>query len=247
MNLDAKYQKQTDVERNYRFLTSSDLKSYRVLVGESDLWVLSELDYSTEIEKKLKRLRIQLKDYIEQAPIFKTTLTPYPVDPEAGELVQWMIEASTQAGVGPMATVAGAIAASIGEQLAGEVLIENGGDIYLRSTRERVVAIMAGDSPFSGKIGLKIPPSPQGIGICTSAGTVGPSISFGKADAVVIISLDTALADAVATGAGNLIQTADDFDKALAYIKKIPKIQGALLIKDLKLAAWGGMIELCSL
>jgi len=243
----GEYQKRIDTERTYRLMTNSELEAYRVSVGESDLWVLSEQEKQAEIKKMLKNLRIQLKDYIDRAPIFATTLVPYPDDLMACELVRWMISASNKAGVGPMATVAGAIAASIGKQFPGEVMIENGGDIYLCSSKERVIAIAAGKSPFSGKIGLKLPPSPDGIGICTSAGTVGPSLSFGKADAVVIIAADTALADAVATGAGNLIQVPNDFEKALAYVQQIPEIQGALLIKNTQMAAWGELIEICPL
>jgi ApbE superfamily uncharacterized protein (UPF0280 family) len=125
-----------------------------------------------------------------------------------------MAEAASIAGVGPMAAVAGAVASFLGQVLGScsrEVIVENGGDIYLRSAHERVVAVFAGDSPFSYKIGLRVKPEDTPAGICTSSGTVGHSLSFGNADAVVIKGESAILADAVATQAGNLIKSKGQF------------------------------------
>lgn len=236
------YLKQNDVDRNYRSLAATDLQKYRVVRGESDLWILSSHDIRAEVKHLLTLYRRELKEFIFKYPVFLTTLEPYPVNPRSPELVRRMSVAGAKAGVGPMASVAGAIAGLIGENIRSEVsdlIIENGGDIYLRSTRERRIAIYAGNSPFSMKIALEIPPNPDGIGICTSAGTVGPSLSFGTADATVIISADVALADATATAAGNLISKTADLESAIDFVKSIPDVSGVLLIKDDKMAAWG--------
>ena len=116
MSFESSYPKSSCVERFYRSAAAPDLLKFRVEVGESDLWILTNQDIRSEVQKWLKMFRQQLKEYIYQFPEFAVTLQPYPDDPEAPELVGWMIAASTKAGVGPMASVAGAIAGMIGRQ-----------------------------------------------------------------------------------------------------------------------------------
>jgi ApbE superfamily uncharacterized protein (UPF0280 family) len=247
--LGSSYQKRADVDRDYRTAicagagnSPSTLESFRVTIGESDLWVLASGNIREAVEKELKHLRRQLKEYIYSHPGFQETLQPYPFDDQAPEIIQWMVQVTAQVGVGPMAAVAGAIAGTIGRKLSSgvsELIIENGGDIYLQSTAERIVAIYAGTSVFSNKIGFKAPPAPLGIGICTSAGQVGPSFSLGVTDATVMVSPDTALADAAATAVGNRVQKTGDLAPALDFAKKISGITGVLLIQGDKLAVWG--------
>ena len=236
------YGRRSDVDRDYRTAAAPDLWRGRIVIGESDLWVLANTDCRMAITTRLKILRRQLKEYISRYPDFQTNLTSYSMDPTAPEIIQWMIRVTAPLNIGPMASVAGAVAGMLGlELMTGlpELIIENGGDIYLRSQKERVVAVYAGSSPFSKRIGLRIAPQPSGIGICTSAGKVGPSLSLGKSDAVVIIASDTALADAAATAVGNRIQTTTDLPAALAYARTISGLSGALLIKEDKLAVRG--------
>lgn len=239
-----KYRKRSDVERNYRSSSVNDLLKYRIIVGESDLWVLSQENLKVELESFLKFYRRQLKEYIDSHPGFLRTLTPWPDDYQAPEIVQSMIWASKLAGVGPMAAVAGTIAAVIGRkfdpEMVPELIIENGGDIYLRSRKERVVALFSGvKSPFAGKLGVLMPPHPEGIGICTSSGMLGPSLSFGKADAVTIIASEASLADAAATAGANRVKDSNDLSETISFLQKIPGIRGILLVKDQKFAVWG--------
>lgn len=243
-DLDETYRKRSDIERTYRSASVGDLLKYRVVVGESDLWVLSKTDFKHEIEGFLKFYRRQLKGYLDSHPGFLEALIPWPNDNQAPEIIQLMIRASQLTGVGPMAAVAGTIAGRIGSEFdptsTSELIIENGGDIYLRSGKERVVSVFAGlKSPFSGKVGVLIQPQPEGIGICTSSGTMGPSLSFGKADAVMIIASDPSLADAAATAGANRVQNSSDLPKTIDFLQKIPGIRGALIIKDQKIAIWG--------
>ncbi|MCL6588583.1 MAG: UPF0280 family protein [Firmicutes bacterium] len=247
----SSYSKRTDVDRDYRAAicagagnSTAACESFRIAIGESDLWVRASENIREAVEKELKFLRRQLKEYLYSHPGFQESLQPYPFDGQAPELIQWMVWAATQAGVGPMAAVAGAIAGMIGRKLSpgvSELIIENGGDIYLRSTVERIVAIYAGTSVLSNKIGLKFPPAPSGIGICTSAGRVGPSLSLGTTDATVVVSPDTALADAAATAVGNRVQKPADLPHAIDFAKTISGITGVLLIQGDKLAAWGDL------
>lgn len=241
----AGYARHQDIERVYRRIAAPDLYKTRICIGESDLMVLTSVpDLGEKLTQNLKKVRRQLKQYIMDHPAFAETLAPYPQDAAAPELVRWMIEATRPAGVGPMAAIAGAIAGMLGAAVGPEVtelIIENGGDIYLRSVRERMIAIYAGTSVFSNRIGLRVAPQPQGVGICTSAGTVGPSLSFGKADAVVVVAPDVALADAVATATGNRVQTARDFETAVRFARQIPGVSGLVIIKDDQLTAWGAV------
>lgn len=143
-----------------------------------------------------------------------------------------------------MAAVAGAVAEWVGKAIAKrsrDVIVENGGDIFMRSSRVRKVGIFAGDSPLSNRVALEIRPEQTPLGICTSSGKVGPSLSFGKADAVVVLSPSVSLADAVATACGNLVQTTDDLERALKLASEIPGVSGILVIKDDRLAVWGSI------
>ena len=142
-----------------------------------------------------------------------------------------------------MAAVAGAMAEYVGLDLlaagASEVVVENGGDIYFCRTQESVVGIFAGTSPLSNRVGLKIAASLMPLGICTSSGTVGQSLSLGEADAVTVLAKDTALADAVATLVGNAVQPGQSLELALAKGPTVPGVLGVVIIRGEELGAWG--------
>lgn len=243
------------VDRSYRTLhAGSDLHYFRVRVRETDLAIGVDNDsYNDSLitlcEKEIIRLRSGLEAYIDVHPEFRTSLAPLDLLPGAPPIAVSMNKAGWKAGVGPMAAVAGAFAEAVGlilKKRVKQVIVENGGDIYMDTSTPRLVSVFAGPSSFSHRIALRIHPDESPLGICTSSGTVGPSLSFGKADAVVIKGTDTALADAVATGAGNRIQTKDDFMRAIEYAQKISGVTGILAVAGEHLAAWGS-IELVPL
>ena len=101
------------------------------------------------------------------------------------------------------------------------------------------MSIFAGRSPLSQKIILEIETPKNYVGVCTSSGTVGPSLSFGKADAVTVISNSVLLADAAATAVGNIIKTKEDIEQGLIYAQKIKSIKGVVIIKEDKMGLWG--------
>lgn len=82
-------------------------------------------------------------------------------------------------------------------------------------------------------------PDRSPLGICTSSGTVGPSLSFGQADAVMIVCQDCALADTYATAFANQIQTTADIEPCIEKIGDIPKILAAICIKDTQIGISG--------
>jgi hypothetical protein len=229
-------------ERTYRRWLRSDLRTFTVRVGESDLLISAERLLSEAAQRPLRAARSDLERYIERDPEFAETLEPREALPGAPEIVVQMVEAAQTCGVGPMAAVAGAVAQAVGEALlaeTSEVIVENGGDIFLHITRPRVAAIYAGDSPLSGRLGVQINQVGRPLGLCTSSGTVGHSLSFGKADAAIVLAASAALADTAATALGNRVKSIADIEAALAPLKETDGVLGGAVIVGEHLGAWG--------
>jgi len=235
------------VDRKYRSELASDLATFEIKIKETDLLIsLTPEAITPEIKDRIAQytffLRNELESYIQEDPEFFHTLSPHLVRPGAPEIAFQMAKCANLVGVGPMAAVAGGFAQMVGEyagRFSREVIVENGGDIYLKSSKTRKVGIFAGTSPFSKRIAVKIHPTKKSIGICTSSGTVGPSLSLGKADAAVVLAKSAFLADACATAVGNKVTNPEDFDRAIEFVRKIKDVTGVLLIKDDKMAVWG--------
>jgi len=229
--------------RFYRnWIKSDDLIQFEVKIFETDLLIFCDRMLKDEAEKVVYEYRKELLDYIDKNSSFKDSFVPIEMDDTAPDLAKEMITKSAIAGVGPMAGVAGAIAEYTGRTLlehCSQIIVENGGDIFIKSDNERRLSIYAGNSPFSGKINLRIDPANMPLGICTSSGTVGHSVSFGIADAATIIAHDATLADCVATQTGNLVKDPNDLKTAINYAKSIDGVIGVLVIAGDKLATWG--------
>ena len=152
------------------------------------------------------RQREELKNYIKMHKDFQTSLEPLKVG-VAPPVVKMMGKASAIAGVGPMAAVAGTISQLslnfLLNQKAKYVIVDNGGDVALKTNQDVVMGLYAGESSLSGKIGFKIKHNKTPMGICTSSGTVGHSISFGRADSVTVFASEASTADALATSIAN--------------------------------------------
>lgn len=232
-------------KRTYRSLIKTDgLVQFEVIVKETDLLIRAEKDLSHEARESILKYRRHLETYIEMNPEFQKSLVPIENILHTPGIVQAMIRASHLTGVGPMAAIAGAMAEWVFKDLlpfSNEVIVENGGDIYLATSKERTVGIYAGSSPLSLKIGVGIDPEETPLGICTSSGTVGHSLSFGKADAVCIVSKSATLADAAATAVGNIVQGQKDIERGLERGREIEGVSGVLIIVGEKMGVWGKM------
>ncbi len=229
--------------RTYRdFFKSADLVSFTVVVKETDLFILARTDLREPALETVINHRHKLESFIEKYPEFRTSLKPVSIPLGAPEIVRMMAEAGEAANVGPMAAVAGAFSDLVGRALmerSPEVIVENGGDIFINTLRERTVALFAGDSPLSGRVGIKISPGDCPIGVCTSSGKVGPSLSLGVAHAACITAKSASLADAAATAAGNAVKAEGDVKAGLDAAGSIPGVLGAVIISGDKLGAWG--------
>lgn len=229
--------------RFYRcWIKSDDLISFTVTVSQTDLYIRTRTNLRDKALNSVLKHRASIEAHIKRYPLFLTTLVPCKIEPGAPRIVNEMARASELAGVGPMAAVAGAIAEAVGRdllRLSPEVIVENGGDIFLKTTRKRLVGIYAGDSPFTGKIALEVAPKETPLGICTSSGKIGHSLSLGSADAVVAISPRAALADAAATALANLVKTVEDIPKAMERAQRMEGLYGTVIIVGDKMAVWG--------
>ncbi len=236
--------------RTYRSQFNSErFSGFAVQHLESDLWIgVDPSSFRPEMLElalnKIKTLRKELDEYIKQEPFFKKSLKPFQPSENAPKEAIEMALAAEKAGIGPMSAVAGLFAREVGEELMqnfsiNELLIENGGDIYAQLKSELVLSVFAGESPLSERIGLVIPADHEKLGICTSAGTVGPSLSYGKADAVVVICEDVLLADAFATAFGNKVKSPADIEKVINQSEKYAEILSLLIICEDKIGIKG--------
>jgi ApbE superfamily uncharacterized protein (UPF0280 family) len=229
--------------RTYRArVDSGRLTEFTVTVKETDLQVQAQADLVDAARELVIEHRGYLEAYIRRHPSFLSTLRPWPLTGPAPDIVRDMVAAGAAAGVGPMAAVAGAIAARVGQGLlahSAEVIVENGGDIFLKTARAATVAVFAGASPLSLKMGVRVGGGDRPLGVCTSSGTVGPSLSFGKADAVCVVSPSCALADAAATAIGNRIRSQRDIPRAMAFGRGISGVKGLAVVVGDRLGAWG--------
>lgn len=219
-----------------------DLISFRVLIKETDLVVSCSKDLSKQTRDRVHHYRRQLEDYIRSNPDFLSALLPHPEDPFAPEIIKEMIWATRTFGVGPMAAVAGTIAQFVGRDLlkhTDEVIVENGGDIFLEAKKPVTVSIFAGSSQLSNKLGLIIHPEQMPTGICTSSATVGHSLSLGIADAVCIVATSASIADAAATALGNRITNRFRLKRVIKSIRGSKDIKGGVVIIGKTMASWG--------
>jgi ApbE superfamily uncharacterized protein (UPF0280 family) len=237
-------------ERTYRSrVRTRGLVSFQVQIKETDLWISAGRDLTREARDLALACRHPLEHYIRAHPSFLTSLVPIPEDPYAPSLVKEMMKAACQVGIGPMAAVAGAIAQQVGEGLlglSGEVIVENGGDLFLAAKRPVTVAVFAGGSPLSERLGMRVYPHQMPLGVCTSSGTIGHSLSLGKADAACVLSRSAALADAAATALGNKIKSVRDIAPATDWARTVEGIVGGVVIIGATMASWGE-VELANL
>jgi ApbE superfamily uncharacterized protein (UPF0280 family) len=196
---------------------------HRLYIKETIATLIAEEKFIPVAEEEVRLQRKNLQEYIRIHPEFLTSLTPCLPLPGAPDIVQDMADRASRVGVGPMAAVAGAIAEHTVKAMidrgASHVIFDNGGDIAMFIDFPVVVGIYAGRSGIKN-LGFEFEPEGRIIGICTSSATVGHSLSFGRADAAIVISPDVMLADVAATALGNATSSAapGDIHKSLDHV-----------------------------
>ena len=233
-------------ERFYRrWQNPEGLVPFSVQYRETDLMVYAEKDLADETMSLVKKYRSQVEETIAENPDFQTSLSPIALKTPYGIIAE-MVDKSRLAGVGPMAGIAGALAEFVGRELlelTNEIIIENGGDIFIRSLTDRTVLVYAGeDSPFKDRVRLLLKGREAPFGVCTSSRAIGHSKSFGNTDAVVVIASSAITADVFATALGNRVKTPDDLDSAIEYVQAFLEVSGSLILIGDKMAVSGEVV-----
>jgi ApbE superfamily uncharacterized protein (UPF0280 family) len=229
--------------RTYRrSVEPAGLVTFEVVVRETDLQIAARTDLTDQAAELALTAREQIEDFIAHHPIFGETYAPFEVPDDAPPIVREMARAASLASVGPMAAVAGAIAEHVARGLSAhsdEVIVENGGDIYMLGETDRTLRLHAGPSPMSDRVGIVVPGSLMPVAVCTSSATVGPSVSLGRADAACVVARGGALADAVASALGNRVHSPSDVRPAIEAVKGISGVLGLVIVVGETLGAWG--------
>lgn len=224
----------------------------RFQLKETVVTITSEKKYLPVAKDAIRACRSDLEEFIRKDPFFAVTLDKYqpcqPAHPDASDIpeIAWrMTTAANRLGIGPMSAVAGTIASMAVEAMiragATYAIVDNGGDIALINDETVIVGIYAGESGTNVSIGLEIEPRDSILGICTSSGRIGHSISFGDADAVTILSDDVSLADAAATAIGNAVDGAASIKDAFSIVDGVESITGGLIIAGGQIGIYGSV------
>ena len=223
--------KTVSTRRTYRTFTHKDA-TYRICCEEYEA-VVAEIVHQRQI----------LEDYIALHPDFGRTFEPIELHDNAPPIAQRMARAAWLAGVGPMAAVAGAMAQYAAEAGlkagAREVIVDNGGDIYLRVDEPAIIGLDSGGAELANKLAFSLNAEDTPIAICSSSGRMGHSTSLGQCDLATVVSKNAALADAAATRAANLVKKVDDVDDALEQIAAIEGVDGVMIVKDARVGLAG--------
>ena len=230
-------------------MKSKSIKTDRIKIKETHLTLKTDL-IEHGLPKFIVKLRLGLINYIRMNPDFLTSYEPVIVESSHIEssntydsdintaynepplIVRLMARAGRIADVGPMAAVAGAISEiSMGflvNKGAKYVIIDNGGDVALKTDRDVIFGLYAGESSLSGELGFKIKYKNTPMGVCTSSGTVGHSISFGRADSVTVFADEASIADALATSIGNNAVGEQNHDAVQNSIEWAEEFKGSM-------------------
>ena len=229
--------------------TTRDLIKRSFNLKETSCTIITENELFYDVATAaITRHRLELEEYIQVHPEFQFSLAPYRTE-DAPEAARRMAEAGNLAGVGPMAAVAGVIADLAVEEMqaagAKVAVVEDGGEASLASDRTIDIALQAGDSDLSKRIGFRFNEFP--IGVATSSGLYSHALSFGKAEAATIFAVNAGIADAAATAVGNVIlgdNVEAVIEKGLQVGLNVEGVQGVFIIYRGKVGTGGKLPQM---
>jgi len=207
----------------------------KVEIEETAATIAAGREFIGPAVEAIKEARREIERQIRRDRFFLTTMEPYEPAKDASRVVRRMCDAAAAAGVGPMATVAGTIAQESLEAMVAKGLrhgwVDNGGDIAL--LLESPVTVEVFSAPGSQHaFGLEVEPANGIIGVCSSSGRLGHSISFGESDVTVAIAESAPLADALATAIGNEVRNEASLCSCFGRFKDVPGFIGGLVMLD---------------
>ena len=223
------------------------MKKYRshFCIGEGNFTIVSDLNEVTiKGEQIAHEIYMDVEKFATNHPVFKDSFEPtnFAVkDLQIPRVARIMEEVTAPFGIGPMAAVAGAIADIIFERLQSldprMLLVEDGGEIVVKSTEPVTIGLYTGLTALGGDVGFEIDPLDMPIGIATSSATVSHAISLGEADAATIFAKNGAVADAAATFFCNNVKGNDipqSIQRALAFLPSFEDcgVHGAFIVRE---------------
>ena len=214
----------------------------KVEIEETAATIAAEKRHVAAAIEAIKDARMNIERVIRKDRFFLTTLEPCDPPEGCAPIIKRMCEASNKAGVGPMAAVAGAIAQVAMEAMASDGCkhgwVDNGGDVALLLNEPITMEIFC--EPGSDTAAAFELEATDGIvGICSSSGRLGHSISFGNADVALAVCEDAILADALATAIGNRVNDGGSLGSCFDPFKGIAGFDGGLAMVDGRTAIFG--------
>lgn len=172
---------------------------------------------NNNLKNYILKIRHDLESYIAKNRDFQLSLEPIKHYKEnLSKIVEKMYVASDYCDVGPMACVAGCISEMSLDYLISKntkySIIENGGDIAIINDKKAICGIYSNNPTLGNEIGFELKARKKPLGICTSSGKIGHSISFGQSDSVTVLSNKASIADGLATRIANEVvgKTSED-------------------------------------
>lgn len=222
-------------------------RTYRTFIHKGASYRICCEKYDVVVAEIVRQRRL-LEDYINRHIDFGRSFEPIELYDDAPAIAQRMACAAQLTRVGPMAAVAGAMAQRAAETSleagAKEVIVDNGGDIYLCATEPVIIGLDSGGAELADRLAFSLRPDDTPIAICSSSGRMGHSTSLGQCDLATVVSKDAALADAAATRAANLVKTVEDVDGVLEQIVGIEGVDGVIIVKDARVGLAGQLPSL---
>ena len=228
-----------------RFYRPKEACPYRLEVSykETDMYLHCDTPLDrNEVRAIIKEYYDQIDGYIRRNRRFLSSLTALPDDNDAPPIIQDMLSASQMSGIGPFSSVAGAMSWYVGGALAkscGELMIENGGDLYLNIHGDKKIGVYLGEQSNPRFLSLLITARDEPFGICSSSATISHSLNFGRADLVTVVAATSVIADTFATALSNKVKSAYDIKEVLKEAQMSPSIEGILIACEQKIALWG--------
>lgn len=210
---------------------------FDIQVQDMVLHVTAGTDLNEESRAAALSFWEQLHAYTLRNPDIRTSKRPMEVPEDAPEIVREMVGAAATAGVGPMFSFRGAVTDHVGRFLArdlDDVTVSCGGDYFILARKRQKLTIHT--RPDGGGIAVVVQPSKRGVGVATSLGRGGAAV-----DGVAVLAESCMLADAAAAGVRAIVPKPDGFHLALTYLRKVPGVQGGVLVDGDQIGVAGGV------
>lgn len=219
----------------------------KIDLDETHIRLTTDLE-NHDLKRFIFNIRRDLKDYILRNNDFLISMSPLKIPQDnLADIVVKMIGASDICDVGPMACVAGTISEMSLDYLirlgSFYSIVENGGDIAMINDRKVLCGIYSNNDVLGNNIAFEIKKRKKPLGICTSSGKIGHSISFGESDSVTVIGNSPAVCDGLSTKIANSVSGDTSEDKVMNALECADEFRsyfgGALIICDGSVATIG--------